>query len=102
SLEEVRTAFNRRVEARQFIPATQRVSQPGRMYTTEEMIELERSNVRFMRAGQNQHTAMVTFETRRAIEKEHQHLNNSQREAVEAGRPYHQLQEAGMKTARPG
>jgi ATP-dependent exoDNAse (exonuclease V) alpha subunit len=36
-----------------------------------------------MRAGQNQHAALASFETRREIEKDHPHLSESQRAAVE-------------------
>jgi conjugative relaxase-like TrwC/TraI family protein len=85
SLEEVRARFNQRVEAGELIEAPRAEHQPGRAFTTVEMQELERDNIRLMRAGQNndQHEALARFETRRAIEAEHAHLSNSQRAAVE-------------------
>ncbi|MGH8276818.1 MAG: ATP-dependent DNA helicase, partial [Steroidobacteraceae bacterium] len=36
-----------------------------------------------MRAGQKQHAAIASFETRREIERDHPHLSESQRQAVE-------------------
>jgi ATP-dependent exoDNAse (exonuclease V) alpha subunit len=47
------------------------------------MVRLERENIRCVQAGQNQHEAVVSFETRRAIEQEYSHLSNTQRGAVE-------------------
>jgi conjugative relaxase-like TrwC/TraI family protein len=82
SLEEVRTGFNRRVEAGELIEAPRAAHQPGRAFTTEEMIHFERDNIQLMRAGREQHGALATDETRRAIEGEHTHLSTSQRTAV--------------------
>ncbi len=82
SLEEVRGEFNQRVEAGELIEAARAEHQPGRAFTTEEMIHLERDNIERMRAGQDQHAALATEETRRAIEEQHAHLSNSQRAAV--------------------
>jgi conjugative relaxase-like TrwC/TraI family protein len=83
SLEEVRTGFNQRVEARELIEADRAAHEPARFYTTEKMIELERDNISLMRAGQNQHAPLATEETRQEIEREHAHLSNSQRAAVD-------------------
>jgi conjugative relaxase-like TrwC/TraI family protein len=83
SLEEVRAGFNQRVEARELIEADRAAHEPARVYTTEKMIELERDNISLMRAGQNQHAPLGTPETRQEIEREHAHLSNSQRAAVE-------------------
>ncbi len=52
--------------------------EPARMFTTEKMIELERDNIQLMRAGQNQHAPLA-----HEIGREHEHLSNSQRTAVE-------------------
>ncbi|MGO8932371.1 MAG: MobF family relaxase, partial [Terracidiphilus sp.] len=82
SLEEVRAGFNRRVEAGELIEAPRAEHQPGRAFTTEEMIHFERDNIQLMRAGQDRHGALATEETRRAIEGEHAHLSTSQRTAV--------------------
>lgn len=83
TLEEVRAEFNKRIEAGELIEAARAEHEPGRAFTTEQMIELERDNIRLMRAGQNQHEALATEETQRTIEEEHAHLSNSQRAAVE-------------------
>ena len=83
SLGEVRAEFNKRVEAGELIEAARAEHQPGRAFTTEEMIHLERENIRLMRAGQNQHAELATQETRREIEREHVHLSSSQHTAVE-------------------
>jgi ATP-dependent exoDNAse (exonuclease V) alpha subunit len=47
------------------------------------MIGYERDTISAMRAGQKQHPAIASFETRREIEKENPHLSESQRVAVE-------------------
>jgi conjugative relaxase-like TrwC/TraI family protein len=78
---EVKAEFEKRVEAREFIEASHRA--PGRAFTTGEMIGYERDTISAMRAGQKQHAAIASFETRREIEKEHPHLSDSQRQAVE-------------------
>jgi conjugative relaxase-like TrwC/TraI family protein len=83
SLEEVRERFQQQIEDRNLIEIEQRPGVPGRAFTTDEMIELERENIRLMRQGQTQHDALVSFEKRREIEKEYSHLSNSQRGAVE-------------------
>src|SRR5579863_6743347 len=85
SLEEVRAEFGKRIERGELIEAARAEHQPGRAFTTEEMIHFERDNIQLMRAGQNndQHAALATHETRREIEREHAHLSNSQRAAVE-------------------
>ena len=47
------------------------------------MLQYERETIAAMRAGQNQHEALASFETRREIEREHPHLSVGQRAAVE-------------------
>jgi predicted ribonuclease YlaK len=56
---------------------------PGRAFTTQEMIHHERNTIQVMRAGQNQHAPIASFETRREIKQGHSHLSESQRAAVE-------------------
>lgn len=60
-------------------------TQPGhsREFTTREMIHLEQDNILFMRAGQNRHPALVSFEIRRQLDHDYSHLSNSQRGAIE-------------------
>jgi conjugative relaxase-like TrwC/TraI family protein len=83
SLEEVRAEFEKRIERGELIEAARAEHQPGRTFTTEQMQELERENIRLMHQGQNQREELATEQTRREIEQEHGHLSNSQRHAVE-------------------
>jgi ATP-dependent exoDNAse (exonuclease V) alpha subunit len=83
TLSEIRQEFNHQVRERGFIETANQPGQAARGFTTEEMQELERQNIRTMREGQNQHPALTSFETRRQIEQEYSHLSNSQRAAVE-------------------
>jgi conjugative relaxase-like TrwC/TraI family protein len=78
---EVKAEFEKRVQAGEFIEASNRG--PGRAFTTGEMIGYERDTIRAMRAGQKQHPAIASFDVRREIEKENPHLSESQRAAVE-------------------
>lgn len=83
SFEEVRAEFQKRIEKGELIEAARAEHEPARKFTTEEMIGLERDNIRLMRAGQNQYETLADEATRRAIEEQHAHLSNSQRAAVE-------------------
>ena len=47
------------------------------------MLDYERDTIQMMRDGQNKHEALVSTDTRRAVEKNHPHLSESQRAAVE-------------------
>src|SRR5258708_17811689 len=81
TVAEVKTEFEKGVQAGEFIETSNRA--PGRAFTTSEMIEHERNNIQVMRAGQNQHSPIASFETRHKIEQDHSHLSESQRAAVE-------------------
>ena len=83
TLADVRAEFDRRATAGGFIEIEQRTSEPGRSFTTQEMINCERDTIQVMHEGQNKYSAIATFETRRGIEREHSHLSNSQCRAVE-------------------
>ncbi|MFZ0335925.1 MAG: MobF family relaxase [Candidatus Acidiferrales bacterium] len=80
---EIKAEFEKRVEASEFIEAEKKTGAPGRAFTTREMVGYERDTIHMMRAGQNKHTALASFEARREIEKDHPHLSESQRAAVE-------------------
>ena len=47
------------------------------------MIGYEQDTIQVMRDGQNKYGALASFDTRREIEKDHPHLSQSQRAAVE-------------------
>jgi conjugative relaxase-like TrwC/TraI family protein len=78
---EVKAEFEKRAQSGEFIETSNRA--PGRAFTTGEMIGYERETIQAMRAGQKQHAAIASFETRREIETENPHLSESQRAAVE-------------------
>src|SRR5712692_77696 len=81
TVAEVKAEFEKRVQAGEFIETSNRA--PGRAFTTSEMIDHERNTIQVMRAGQNQHAPIASFETRREIEQDHSHLSEGQRAAVE-------------------
>jgi len=81
TVAEVKAEFEKRVQAGEFIETSNRA--PGRAFTTSEMIDHERNTIHAMRAGQNQHAPIASFETCREIEQDHSHLSESQRTAVE-------------------
>lgn len=78
---EVKSEFENRVKAGEFIEASHRA--PGRAFTTTEMVGYEHDTIKVMRDGQGQHAPIASFGTRREIEREHGHLNKSQLAAVE-------------------
>src|SRR6266480_3995832 len=80
---EVRTEFEKRIGAGEFIGVERKLGASGRAFTTEEMIGYEKETIQMMRAGQNKYAALASFETRRETEKDHPQLNQSQRAAVE-------------------
>ncbi len=81
TIAEVKAEFEKRVQSGEFIQTSNRG--PGRAFTTSEMIGYERDTIHVMRAGQNQHAPIASFETRREIEQDHSHLSERQRAAVE-------------------
>ena len=83
TLTEVRAEFEKRINAGEFIGVGRELSAPGRAYTTQEMIDYERDTIQVMREGQNRHSAIVSADTRRAVEVGYPHLSESQRRAVE-------------------
>jgi conjugative relaxase-like TrwC/TraI family protein len=83
ALTEVRSEFERRVHAGEFIEVEKKTGAPGRAFTTREMIGYEQDTIQVMRDGQNKYGALASFDTRRGIEKDHPHLSQSQRTAVE-------------------
>jgi conjugative relaxase-like TrwC/TraI family protein len=55
----------------------------GRSFTTNEMIALERDNIRLMRASQDRHPALASGITRNQVEQDYPHLSRSQHRAVQ-------------------
>ena len=55
ALTEVRSEFEKRVNAGEFIGVEKRTGAPGRAFTTQEMIDYERDTIQIMREGQDKH-----------------------------------------------
>lgn len=83
SLSQIQSEFSRQVEQGNFIAMENQPGAVAQKFTTHEMQELERGNIRAMQAGQNQYSALVGFDTRRDIEQQYTYLSNSQKAAVE-------------------
>src|SRR6266568_187590 len=82
SVNRVRQEFEREIKQHSLLRTDQDGASPTRSFTTNEMIGLERENIRLMRTAQNQYPVLVSFEMRRQIEHDSQHLSSSQRIAV--------------------
>lgn len=78
---EVRAEFENRVKTGEFIEANHRA--PSRAFTTPEMLGYEKDTIKAMRDGQSQHAPIASFETRIEVHREHLHLSDSQRAAVD-------------------
>jgi conjugative relaxase-like TrwC/TraI family protein len=83
TLSEVRSEFENRVNAGEFIGVATRTSAPDRAFTTQEMIDYERDTMQAMRDGQNRHEPLASDDARRQVGGHHPHLSESQRKAVE-------------------
>ena len=83
TLGDVRSEFQKRISAGEFIGVEKKQGAPGRVFTTQEMIDYECDTIQVMREGQNKHSAIVSADARGKIERSHPHLNESQRRAVE-------------------
>jgi conjugative relaxase-like TrwC/TraI family protein len=83
TLTDVKTEFEKRVNGGEFIGRQEKASSPSRAFTTQEMLDYERDTIRMMRFGQNKHEALVSSDTRNESVKDHPHLSDSQRAAVE-------------------
>ena len=83
TLGEVRSEFENRVNAGEFIGVATRTSAPDRAFTTQEMIDYERDTIQAMRDGQNRHEPLASDDARRQVGHNHPHLSESQRKAME-------------------
>ncbi len=82
-IDDIRQDVDRRVERGDLVAVQLEQSAPGRLFTTPLMIELERETINHMRAGQGQHAELASHSTRETISREYDHLNESQRAAVQ-------------------
>jgi conjugative relaxase-like TrwC/TraI family protein len=81
-LSRIQQQLNQEVENGGLIQKESR-SGVGRSFTTDEMIGLERENIRLMRGTQDQYPALASGGTRREIEHEYGYLSSSQHRAVQ-------------------
>ena len=81
-LSRIQQEFNREIEGGGLIRKESR-SGIGRSFTTDEMIALERDNIRLMRGTQDQYPALASSGIRREIEQEYGYLSSSQHRAVQ-------------------
>jgi conjugative relaxase-like TrwC/TraI family protein len=82
-IDDIKHEVDRRVESGDFITVQDEADPPGRSFTTPAMLELERETIDRMRAGQGQYPELVTENSREAIAREYNHLNEGQRTAVQ-------------------
>jgi conjugative relaxase-like TrwC/TraI family protein len=83
TLSQVRTEFESRVEAGEFVRVEQRAESPGRAFTSKEMLDLERETIAAMHAGQRQHAEIASPAVTKRLEQDHPDLSERQRAAVE-------------------
>jgi conjugative relaxase-like TrwC/TraI family protein len=82
-VDDIKGEVNRRLERGEFLAVEHESGAPGRSFTTPAMMQLEQETIDSMRAGQGQHSELVAEQTREAIARDYQHLNQSQRTAVD-------------------
>lgn len=82
-LDDITREVNRRVERGDFVAIETDTHAPGRSLTTPEMMRLEQATIDHVRAGQDQHPALASDDTRETMVREHPHLTDGQRVAVD-------------------
>jgi conjugative relaxase-like TrwC/TraI family protein len=82
-LDDITREIDRRVARGDFVAIETDTHAPGRSLTTPEMMRLEQETIDRVRAGQDQHPALASDDTRETIVREHPHLTDGQRAAVE-------------------
>jgi conjugative relaxase-like TrwC/TraI family protein len=83
SFAAVKSEFEHRVDAGEFVELSQRPDVPGRAFTTCEMIALEQETIQVMRAGQHCAPALASITTRDVIALDYAHLSEPQRAAID-------------------
>jgi ATP-dependent exoDNAse (exonuclease V) alpha subunit len=78
---DIKTAFEQRVGAGEFIGVNRRPGAPGRAFTTREMVDLERDTIQVMREGRHAHSPLSPVSSR-DLEHQHGHLSEGQRAAI--------------------
>jgi conjugative relaxase-like TrwC/TraI family protein len=83
TLSEVKAQLAKRIESGQLIEVERNTGSAGRTFTTSQMVAYERDTIELMLSGQGQQGPIASIETRQEIEREHAHLGEGQRRAVE-------------------
>jgi conjugative relaxase-like TrwC/TraI family protein len=78
----IKTEFEQRVAAGEFIGRAQPAGAAGRTFTTQEMIDLEQETIQWMRAGRQTQPDLVSAVTRSDMTYGYAHLSEPQRAAV--------------------
>ncbi|MDE3179355.1 MAG: relaxase domain-containing protein [Acidobacteriota bacterium] len=83
SLNDIQRALNSRIRSGEFVEARHESgSQPGRWFTTAQMIAYERENLSTMTSGRNQKSPLVRPERMSKLHNDIERLNPSQRRVV--------------------
>jgi conjugative relaxase-like TrwC/TraI family protein len=82
TFSQVTDELSTRMEQGDLIQVSAQPRSPARAFTTPEMLALERQTIEMMRAGQHRCDPLIDEATRHTIDRDHAHLNESQRAAV--------------------
>lgn len=83
TLEAIKDEVANRVATGEFIGVEPQPGVPGRAFTTQEMVELERDTIQAMRGGQQAHAPLASSVTRHAVQHASPHLSEHQRGAID-------------------
>jgi conjugative relaxase-like TrwC/TraI family protein len=81
-IEDIKREVDRRVERGDFVAIDTEAHAAGRSFTTPAMLQLEQETIERMRDGQAKHDVLASERTREAVQREHPHMRESQRTAV--------------------
>ncbi len=82
TLQEARMTLEARLEAGDLVRVAQTRDQPGRAFTSSDMLDLERNTIARMQVGQGRYEALGPMDTAERLARDHSHLSESQRAAV--------------------
>lgn len=80
---QIRQHLEHEIEQHKLLQTDHDQARPSRSFTTDEMIALERDNIRLMQQGVNQYAELVSEGPRSRMEHEYPHLSNGQRAAID-------------------
>lgn len=82
TLDEIKAEVVQRVNAGEFLSMDARPGSPDRAFTTPGMLALERETIDRMRAGQHMQTPIASEHHLASLDRDYQHLSETQRAAV--------------------